>query len=228
MKIYAKQVPPEYQESPLFHDDWPENVHVFGNRDYNEHGNYYKTVEYINNLSQDIDELRSGCGWYTGENLESLLQDYFPREKPYTRAERLRVLDLVMEFFNAREYSAEERAAVLAFMELRDGIKYASAEIRGCCQGDWQNIVYPAEYGRAWLECFESEYFNTGSEWIIDDTGDAMTDPADIVGWSLYAHAWGADAIRAEIAAAVGVNTDDVILYQFNGWTKTAKYQEVI
>lgn len=227
MKIHAKQVPPEYQESPLFLGDWPENVHVFGNRHFNEHGDYYKTVEHINNLSQDIDELRGGCGWYTGESLESLLQDYFPREKPYTRAERLRVLDLVMEFFNAREYSDDERAAVLGFMEMRDGIEYTAAEIRGCCQGDWQNIVYPAAWGRDWLEEFEAEYFNTGSEWIIDDTGDAVTDPGDIVGWSTYCHSWSNDGIRAEIAAAVGVNTDDVILYEFDGWTKTAHYKEV-
>lgn len=229
MKIYAKQVPPEYQESPLFLGDefWPENVHVFGNRNYKEHGNYYKTVEYINNLSQDIDDIRSGCGWYTGESLESLLQDYFPRKTPYTRAERLRVLDLVMEFFNAREYSAEERAAVLAFMELRDGIKYASAEIRGCCQGDWQNIVYPAEYGRKWLECFESEYFNTGSEWIIHDGNAEPDGPEDISGFSVYCHGWRIEDIKKEIAEAAGDPGAEVVLYQHTGYTKISNWEAV-
>lgn len=35
MKIYARQVPPEHQESPLYmFNEWPENVYVFGNRHY--------------------------------------------------------------------------------------------------------------------------------------------------------------------------------------------------
>lgn len=222
MKIYAKQIPPEYQESPLFMSDWPENVHVYGNRNLKEHGNYYKTVEYINNLSQDIDDLRGGCGWYTGESLERLLQDYFPREKPYTRAERLRVLDLIMEFFNVREYSDEERAIAMEIMELRDGIKYDDAEIRGCCQGDWQNVIYPEAWGRDWLEHFETEYFNTGSEWRINEGSPDSDDNC-----YFYSHHWSTDGIRAEIAAAAGVNTDDVVIYEFTGWTKTAQYTEV-
>lgn len=36
MKIYAKQVPPEYQESPLFLEEYDlENLYIFGNRNYN-------------------------------------------------------------------------------------------------------------------------------------------------------------------------------------------------
>ncbi len=227
MKIYARQVPPEYQESPLYQGEWPENVHVFGNRHLEEHGNYNDTARALDQLGQDIDDIRSGCGWYTDQSLENILQDYFPRKTQYTRAERLRVLDIVATFYEHRAGSYEERAAVLEIMELRDGIEYDSAEIRGCCQGEWQNVVYPAAYGRDWLDEFETEYFNTGTEWIVDDTGDTMTDPGDIVGWCLYAHSWDTDGIRAEIAAAVGVNPDDVVLYTFDGWTKTATYTEV-
>lgn len=37
MKIYAKQVAPEYQESPLFLDDFfPDDIAVCGNRDFKE------------------------------------------------------------------------------------------------------------------------------------------------------------------------------------------------
>lgn len=37
MKIYAKQIAPEYQESPLFLDDFfPDDIAVCGNRDYKE------------------------------------------------------------------------------------------------------------------------------------------------------------------------------------------------
>lgn len=39
MKVYAKQVSPEYQESPLFLGDdfFPDDIAVCGNRDYTEH-----------------------------------------------------------------------------------------------------------------------------------------------------------------------------------------------
>ncbi len=220
MKIYAKQVPPEYQESPLFLGDdfWPENVHVYGNRDYKEHGNYNDTSRALDQLGQDIDDMRGGCGWNAGGNLESLLQYYFPRENPYVRAERLRVLDIVATFWEYRAGSYEERAAVLEIMEMRDGIKYEAGTIHGCCQGDWQEIIYPAEYGRDWLEHFEMEYFNTGSEWIIDPDGEHV---------SVYAYSWNNDGIRAEIAAAASVDPADVILLAFNGWKRTPEYAEV-
>ena len=39
MKIYARQIPPEYQESPLFlgAEFFPDDIAVYGNRDYKEH-----------------------------------------------------------------------------------------------------------------------------------------------------------------------------------------------
>ena len=39
MKIYARQINPEYQESPLFMGDefFPDNIAVCGNRDYHSH-----------------------------------------------------------------------------------------------------------------------------------------------------------------------------------------------
>ena len=37
MKVYCRQVAPEYQESPLYYDDmFPDNIAVCGNRDYKE------------------------------------------------------------------------------------------------------------------------------------------------------------------------------------------------
>lgn len=217
MRIYAKQIPPEHQESPLFMDDWPDNVHVYGNRDYKEHGNYYDTVENINDFSHDLDELRAGVKWNNFDNVKELLQAYFPRSKPYTRRERLLFLDLVTDFFSAKEYSYEERAAALAVMGLRDGIEYDAGTIRGCCQSDWQNIVYPASYGRDWLKCFEAEYFNTGSEWIVHE-GDAAPDgPEDIDGFSVYCHGWSDEEIKKEIADAYGAPDAEVKLYKITG-----------
>lgn len=228
MKIYAKQIAPEYQESPLYYGDFPENVHIYGNRHYNEHGNYTKTFRALEELGDDVDSLRHGCGWNTGESLESLLQYYFPRENPYSRAERLRVLDIVAVFWEYRLGSDEELTAILEIMEMRDGIKYEAGTIRGCCQGDWQNIIYPAKYGPEWLNQFEAEYFNTGTEWIIHDGETEPDGPEDIDGYSCYCYTWSPEALQREIANIAGCPDADVVLYEYAGNIITPKYREVV
>lgn len=157
MKIYAKQVPPEHQESPLEWNDWPENVAVFGNRHYNAH---------------TFDALDNG----------------------------------------------DEKPLLCEGLELLTGRKYRYRTIHGCSQGDWQEIIYPAEYGRNWFDAFETEYFNTGTEWTVDPDGDCF---------SVYVISWSDDGIRREIADACGCNADDVVLLRFIGWRKTPEYEEV-
>ena len=222
MKIYAKQVTPEYQESPLFMEEWPENVYVFGNRHYKDHGGDY--IENIKNSMYDAaDELKAlprGRSYYN--SFVDILADIIPapeNKKEYTRADRLKWRALLLNF-DAGAISDDD--ATTAALELITGAEYAAAEIRGCCQGDWNKILYPAEYGREWLEFFEVEYFNTGDEWQISE---GIPDSDE--NYYFYSHAWNEDGIRAEIAAAAGVDPDDVILYVFTGYTRTPEYRLV-
>jgi hypothetical protein len=112
--------------------------------------------------------------------------------------------------------------AITTALQLITGDEYDAAQIRGCCQGDWNNIIYPTKYGREWLREFEIEYFNTGAEWRISEN-----DPNNDDNYYMYTHAWSDDDIRAEIAAAAGVDPGDVILYTFTGWSRTPEYREV-
>lgn len=222
MKIYAKQVAPECQESPLFMEEWPENVYVFGNRHYKNHGGEY--IENIKNSMYDAaDELKAlprGGSYY--DSFIDILADLIPEpenKKEYSRADRLKWRALLLNF-DAGAISDDD--AITTALELITGDEYAAGEIRGCCQGDWNNIIYPAEYGREWLEHFEIEYFNTGDEWQINE---GIPDSDD--NYYFYSHAWNEDGIRAEIAAAAGVEPDDVILYIFTGYTRTPEYRLV-
>ena len=222
MKIYAKQVAPECQESPLFMEEWPENVYVFGNRHYKNHGGEY--IENIKNSMYDAaDELKAlprGGSYY--DSFIDILADLIPEpenKKEYSRADRLKWRALLLNF-DAGAISDDD--AITTALELITGDEYAAGEIRGCCQGDWNNIIYPAEYGREWLENFEIEYFNTGDEWQINE---GIPDSDD--NYYFYSHAWNEDGIRAEIAAAAGVEPDDVILYIFTGYTRTPEYRLV-
>ena len=218
MKIIAKQIPPEYQESPLFlgAEFWPENVFVFGNRHYNQHAdvlNELKTA--LENIADVFDDMRHGGAWTTDLSHAILceLPDNYRRE--YSRRERLRIVELATEYSITK--SDDENDVLCAALELFTGKTWDHGTIRGCCQGDWQEIIYPAEYGRKWLAKFETEYFNTGSEWLIDPDGDCI---------SVYTHGWHDEEIRAELADATGTTPENITLLQFTGWNRTTEYTE--
>lgn len=223
MKIYAKQIAPEWQESPLYMEEWPENVFVFGNRHFTERAEKMHEIESaLENIADGIESARVG-GWAKDINAAALIWYEMPRDdgRKYTRAERLKIIDLAFTYYYTLNFP-EARAAVCAALEFITGDEYESATIRGCCQGDWNNIIYPAKYGDEWLYNFEIEYFNTGAEWRISE-GDPDGDEC----YYFYSHAWNDDGIRAEIADAAGVDPADVVLYVFDGYTQTPEYRTV-
>jgi hypothetical protein len=220
MKIYAKQVPPEYQESPLFMEEWPENVYIFGNRHFRDHGAEY--IENIKNSMYDAaDELKAlsrGSGYYT--SFIDIIADLLPapeNKNEYSRVDRLEWRALLL---NLDGGAICDDDAIITALQLITGDEYDAGTIRGCCQGDWNNIIYPAKYGREWLENFEIEYFNMGAEWRV------YYDDEEENEFYIYTHAWSDDGQRAEIAAAAGVDPGDVVLYVFDGYTRTASYRE--
>lgn len=222
MKIYAKQIAPELQESPLFMGEWPENVYIFGNRHFNDRGGEY--IENIKNSMYDaadeLKEIQRGRSCYN--SFIDIISDLLPvpeNKKEYSRADRLQWRALLLNF-DAGAISDDD--ATTAALELITGNEYAAETIRGCCQGDWNNIIYPAQYGREWLREFETEYFNTGDEWRINEGSPDSDDE-----YYFYTHEWSDDGKRAEIAAAAGVDPADVILYCFDGYIKTAQYRTV-
>ena len=111
MKIYAKQVPQEHQESPLFYfGEWPENVYTFGNREYTAHG---ERLEHIRRGLEDIAEeyQRLENGYYNNYTFSELLNDYLPRDdkRDYTRLERLKMRDLAFDYTYTLDYIKEKQ-----------------------------------------------------------------------------------------------------------------------
>ena len=239
MKIYAKQVSPEYQESPLFLDEcFPEDIILTGNRNYTR-----RTTPEYDKIAANFDSMAgtwendrffyrwNGAGYdkipqkpeYT---LQELLTEYGftrPDGKPWTTQQRHR-WRVLME----GENGAEDESTILAALELLTEYKWESGEIRGSCQGDWQGIFYRADtWSRGGLRAFETEYFNEGSEWIVHDENTEPESPEDITGFSMYCTEWREEDIAAAIAEAVGGKPEDVILYAYDGETRTAKYRKV-
>lgn len=224
-RIYARQVPTEYQESPLqMCGEWPENVYVFGNRHYNEHTEGLQEIrDALENIYDGMEEIING---QDPRGLAGLIWYYLPREsgERYTTAERLKLARLAEEYINNSPWSDTEIRVILRVLEIVRGEEYKHAIIRGCCQGDWQNIIYPASYGDKFRNTFETEYFNTGTEWIIHDDDSTPEDPDEIDGYSVYCYSYDP---RAEIAAEYNTAPENVTLYEFDGYIRRASWRAV-
>lgn len=214
MKIIAKQVPPEWQESPLNRfDEFPEDVFIFGNRQYNDH-----TTDFFNNIPRTLEDIADELEYLReGKNHFgdfSVILEAYTGKHDHTRSERLKWIELIEKW----ESSDEEGTIFADVLALLLGKSFKFGTIRGCCQGDWQYIIYPAEYGREWLESFEAEYFNTGTEWDVYEEGDENDN------YNIYCTSYDP---RKEIATIANTTPDNVILYAFDEWELTPKYKEV-
>ena len=231
MKIYARQIPPEHQKSPVFHPGmFPEDIAVYGNRDYNEHCppvfNRVYDALYNATLLDAWEDVNRGEYWHSWKQA---LNEIIPPEGrgEYTREERKhKIPDILYRYYNAR--SAEENRIICELIEIVTGEPWQTTTIRGCCQGDWQYICYPVnKWSARAVEAFETEYFNTGSEWVVHNGDSEPETPDEIDGFCCYVHAWQTEDIKKEIANAYGEPDANVILYEFSGYTKIAHYTEV-
>lgn len=208
MKVYARQINPAYQESPLFLSDvWPENVIFTGNRYYNE-----RTIPAWDKLD-NVEEVIDSYGpeeWY--RNITDALNDLVPRDdgRGYNTRQVHEWKKLIDEWDIADDDCKAEALSLIT------GKKYDYTTLRGCSQDDWIDIFYPVEeWDRKSLECLEMEYFNTGSEWIIHDEETEPETPEDISGYSVYCYGWDTDSIKEEIKEITGA--EEVVLYEYSG-----------
>lgn len=214
-KIIATQTPPEWQESPLFFDESAfYNVFLYGNRNYQRraHGIFEDIDGRIQDIAEEWDSLQAGESAY--KSFADILHDLAPKTdgSAYARAERLEWAHVAKEWFT----TDKEEKCILDALRLMTGAEYKKSTLCGSHQGDWLHIIYPAEYSAEWLRTFEVEYFDTGTEWSIDE-GDGNI-------YTVYCTTYDP---RAEIAETVGTAPENIKLFEFDGWTRTPKYKEV-
>lgn len=222
MKYKAYQVAPEYQESPLFSSDefFPDNIAVCGNRDYIEHcpevfERVYNVLS-VGELAEVLENRNEWKQWY--KNITEAIVEYLPPEMPgkvkYSTQDIGALKKLVLKYAWCKSH--EEHPILCAILTVVTGQKWNCKIIHGYGQSDWNYIYYPSdEWTVKELKYFEAEYFNEGTEWSIqDESGEEVY---------IYVHEYGQE--KNEISKALGINTADIVLYWFDGWTKTEKYR---
>ena len=194
MKIKAYQIAPEYQESPLYmFNAMPDGLEICGNRAYERHTS--ATFDEVLKCLEYGDFSDFEFTGYNADRLEELCNKYGTR-------------------------GALDEQIIAEALSIVTGQKWEYRQICGCCQSDWNCIYYkPEECTEKTLQYFETEYFNTGDEWRIED--EEGNDFGNI-----YTHEWDDDGKKIEIAEYIGADPEEVTLYLFDGWTKTAKYKE--
>ena len=232
MKVYARQIAPEYQESPLFMGDefFPDNIAVCGNRDYHSHKpELFENVQNVleqGELAEVLEYPKNWADWY--KNATQAITEYLPptNGKKYSTNAIHALRCLIIDYSCCA--CSKENEILCKVLSIVDGRPWEWSTIRGCCQGDWQEVFYPVdEWDKTALEAFEVQYFNTGSEWIVHDEAESPESPDEINGFSMYCIGWNTDAIKAEIAEAAGGSPEEVVLYQFSGYSRTPIYEEV-
>ena len=109
--------------------------------------------------------------------------------------------------------------ALAAALTEHTGHTWDSGAITGCCQREWQYLVYRVDF---WpydaRKALEMEYFNTGTEWLV------YTDITDEV--SVYCYGYTSEQIAEEIKNAFGGSPADTVqLDWFDGYNRTPKYR---
>lgn len=223
-KVYARQVPWEWQESPW--DIWREErlaidkAAVYGNKQFK--GSVFDEFEQVIKALDEMDFDDVGADrWY--ENEQEMLLDWVPPvgRNAYTEEE----IEQWREACNlyAANYGRDERKAICMGLTLMMGKEYDYCQLSGCCQSDWNYFFYPVElYDDKAIRCVEVDYFNLGEEWMVHDESTVPECAADVTGYIMYVY----NDARREIAEEAGVAPENVVLWEYDGMRQVPKYKE--
>ena len=225
MRIYAKQVPPDIQESHFNINLYPGEVTITGNSNFNEYkSNLYKHVEnYIKDAYKEFDELRGGKQKSDDTHLDELIQAHFG-VLPKNADERFRWRKALSYSILTSIFTTP--SPIASVMSLVSGKPYHVHTIHGSCQSDWNYVICPDEMTvgtPSVLEMIESEYFNTGSEWMAYESEDTFK--SEDCGTAIYV--LNMQDPRKVIADFFWVMPAEVEVYAFDRYEKIPKYKRM-
>lgn len=232
-RVFAVQVPPEEQESPLFLTEWDEvtrpGLVVVGNRYYNDHTVpvWDKWQAAYEDAIQHVTRVTLAPERASYDSVAALVNELLtPQHKEaYTEDEVSKWIEILSGVVTNGAPTPQHNLEALGLMT---GATWKHRTIRGNSQSEWRWVYYNTDdWTDEAIRNFEIEYFNLGTEWQVQEGGN-LTDPNDMDATAfMYCHATEQDEVTQEIAHAMGVAPSEVQLYTFKGWRKTAEYEKV-
>ena len=215
-KIVAKQVPPDYQESPWDYDERYDRYVVIGPRNWQDFWTEaYGVTRYCEEWFDDWGDMKNPeAEWIKPMSVREFL-DFEEIKKTsgelWTRDELSRWIKLLNG-----HYWRHEEDEVCEMLNLLDGGNWQHKQICGAVQSEWADCYYDADViTDEGVQRIEANYFNLGTEWIINDN------------CGVYCYGWNDDMIRQELADAIGCEPEEIEMHKFAGWTSVADYEVV-
>ena len=219
-KVYARQVPWEWQESPWDDEQLKiDKAALYGNRSYGRYvfDEFEQVVKALEEM--DCDDVGDDRPYSTEQEM---LLDYVPPvgRDSYTD-EEIKTWKFASQMYN-QNYGRNEQWGICMGLTLMLGKEYDYKTLRGSCQSDWIYFIYPTDlYNDEAVRRLETEFFNTGEEWIVHDEDTVPDCPEAVNGYTMYVY----DDARKEIAAEAGVAPEDVVLWKYDGMRSIPKYK---
>ena len=219
-KVYARQVPWEWQESPWDDEQLKiDKAALYGNRSYGRYvfDEFEQVVKALEEM--DWDDVGDDRPYSTEQEM---LLDYVPPvgRDSYTD-EEIEAWKFACQLYNP-DYDCNEQWGICMGLTLMLGKEYDYKTLRGSCQSDWICFIYPTDlYDDEAVRRLETEFFNTGEEWMIHDEETVPDCPEAVNGYTMYVY----DDARKEIAAEAGVAPEDVVLWKYDGMRSIPKYK---
>ena len=146
MKIYARQINPQYQDSRIFDDDGNgvEYINVWGNRDYQSRtSSVFDRVREcldVGELADDIKAIMEKSPYAIYGNVTEAINNQLWRDdgKTYGTRQIGKLKQLVLKYSDCN--SSEEDQILVDVLSIVTGEKWDYKEIHGCCQGEWNTL----------------------------------------------------------------------------------------
>ena len=225
-RIYAIQQNNDYIETEFYFDFEQESkflkLAIIGGRDFASF-----TFEEYDRAENNFDdflyqyELLLHKDYYARyNNLSELVNDMFWKSngKKYSAKEIHTFKLLYQRIKKERNYAFDDYAC--EFLKLITGNKYNKKAIRGYCQGDYAEVVYPETIDKETIDYIEACYFGTGTEYSIyeEETEELLTvDDLENNGcdnYFDYTALWNTTLYKQELAKRYNLPLENIIVYE--------------
>lgn len=240
IKYYAAQVAPEDQDPNFDEGSWW-GWTVTGNRYYNgfvtaeynklfgsngDVGTLDLMMEEYQIMVENVNNLEYSC-------LEELLQDELGDYNRDWTPEQLEQWKEILSFdYSKPGWNLTEDEMKCKALSLLCNREYATKEIHGDCQSDWQCCYYPKDEENL-LDELEMEYFNTGEEWDVVDAEElkdhvehAPEDGQDVMGMGGCFYYIDGFRARENLAHILDCRPEEIKMWRWKGYRKISEYEE--